>query len=139
MLPPISTRALSSLLLLSSLVSAASAVNLDCNNVQVDKKKFDLSKLGGPHSILVEDTQTHPSKSNTTWTIDICQALKKPKGVPKGDTCPSYTRGEFTQHAMWARGKDVDPCTDVPCANMRGYEQRLTIGQSAGLPKLGTR
>ncbi|KAK5087319.1 type II membrane protein [Exophiala xenobiotica] len=89
MLPSIPTRAFSSLLLLSSI---AAAVNLDCENVQVDKKKFDLSKLGGPHSILVADTYSHPAKSNTTWTIDICQALKKPKGVPKGDTCPSYTR-----------------------------------------------
>lgn len=92
MVSSIRTTAIASLLLLSSL---ASANNLDCQNVQVDGRKFDLSKIGGPHSILVQDTEGHPSKSNTTWTVDLCQALQKPKGVAKGDTCPSYTRGEF--------------------------------------------
>lgn len=86
-----STRVVS-LLLLSSV---ASAVNLECAKVQVDKKKFDLSKLGGPHSILVQDTEALPSKSNTTWTIDLCQAIKKPSNVPNADSCPNYTRGKF--------------------------------------------
>lgn len=91
MLPSIPKTTIPCFLLLSSL---AAAVSLDCENIQVDKKKWDLSKLGGPHSILVQDTEAHPAKSNTTWTIDICAPLKKPKGVPKGDTCPSYTRGK---------------------------------------------
>lgn len=89
MLPSIPMTAISSLLLLCSL---SAAVTLDCKNIQVEKKKFDLSKLGGLHSIVVEDTISHPAKSNTTWSIDICSALKKPKGVPKQDSCPSYTR-----------------------------------------------
>lgn len=79
-----------SVLLFSSI---ALAVNLDCNNIQVDKRKWDLSSLGGPHSIVVQDTAGHPAMSNTTWTIDICKALTKPKNVPKADSCPSYTRG----------------------------------------------
>lgn len=94
MIPSIRTTAIASLLLLSSFTTAN---NLDCQKVQVDKKKFDFSKIGGPHSILVQDTEAHPSKSNTTWTVDLCQALQKPKGVPKGDTCPSFTRGEFPE------------------------------------------
>lgn len=78
-----------------------SAVNLECNHVRVDGKKFDLSPLGGPHSILVQDTEPHPAKYNTTWTIDVCQALKKPKsikGTPDEDWCPNYTRGKLNRN-----------------------------------------
>lgn len=93
MLPSITISTITSSFLLYSLVSA---LNLECERIQVDKKKFDLSKLGGPHSILVQDTQRHPSLSNTTWTLDICQNLRKPKDTPetpKEDQCPNYTRG----------------------------------------------
>lgn len=94
MVPSIRRTAIAALLLFCSLTTAN---NLDCKNVQVDKKKFDFSKIGGPHSILVQDTEGHPSKSNTTWTVDLCKALEKPKGVPKGDSCPSFTRGKFVE------------------------------------------
>lgn len=86
---------LSSLPISLLLLTTATALDLDCSLIRVDKKSFDLSKLGGQRSIWVQDTLKSPSISNTTWTLDICQNLKKPKsseGVPKEDQCPNYTR-----------------------------------------------
>lgn len=106
--------AFASILLFASFVSA---VNLECEHVRVEGKKFDLSKLGGPHSILVQDTEAHPAKSNTTWTIDICKQLTKPKGskgTPKEDWCPNYTRG-MHRHEI-----DNNTCdTDIVVSSLR--------------------
>ena len=79
---------LATTLLLPSLIIAS---DIDCSHIRVQKKSFDLSSLGGPHSVshIVDEP---PSISNTTYTIDICQALKVPKNTPKDDTCPNYTR-----------------------------------------------
>lgn len=81
-------------LLVSLLAAQASAVMLSCEHIRVDKQSFNLEKLGGPHSV-VTTLREPPSHSNTTYTVDICKALKR-KGeseVPKEEQCPGGTRG----------------------------------------------
>jgi len=73
------------------LPAAISAVTLDCSQIRVDKQSFDLSELGGPKTVHQQQYR-HPGISNTTFTIDICQSLKRTKGVPKADECPGGTR-----------------------------------------------
>lgn len=90
------------LLSLSALLSLSSltwAINLDCKDVRVDKQSFDLSVLGGPHTVhWIQETP--PSLSNFTFTIDICKALRRTKGVPKDNECPTGTRGKACQ-PLW--------------------------------------
>ncbi|KAH0543264.1 hypothetical protein FGG08_002428 [Glutinoglossum americanum] len=76
------------LFLLPSLVVAS----FDCHNVRIDRTSFDLSPLKGPHSVTTTIDTTPPSIKNLTVTIDVCRALKKPKGSSKDDACPSGTR-----------------------------------------------
>lgn len=68
---------------------------LTCENVLIDKHKFDLSKLGGPHSVVTSRwnslAETH---TNTTYTLDICQPLKKTGKSKKTEQCPNGTRGK---------------------------------------------
>ncbi|APA15970.1 hypothetical protein sscle_16g107400 [Sclerotinia sclerotiorum 1980 UF-70] len=76
--------------LLFPLLSSALG-NLDCKNIVVDGKHFDLGALGGPRSALhsVEDYVGEARGwTNTTYTIDICQAIVK-KGFHE---CPGGTR-----------------------------------------------
>ncbi|KAK5128779.1 hypothetical protein LTR85_000112 [Meristemomyces frigidus] len=73
------------------LPASISAVTLDCKHIRVDKQSFDLSALGGPKTVH-QLQYLQPSISNTTFTIDICQSLKRTKGVPKSDECASGTR-----------------------------------------------
>lgn len=70
-----------------------SAVTLDCKHLRVDGQSFDLSELGGPHAVHQIESEP-PSISNMTFTIDVCDTLKRTKGVPKEDECLSGTRGE---------------------------------------------
>ncbi|QSZ28653.1 hypothetical protein DSL72_003152 [Monilinia vaccinii-corymbosi] len=87
--PPTEAAFLSALLF--PLLSAALG-NLDCKNIVVDGKPFNLGALGGPRSALhsIEDYIGDEAKgwTNTTYTVDICQALVK-KGF---NECPSGTR-----------------------------------------------
>lgn len=87
---PQASRLVLPLLLGASSVSAM----LDCKNIVVDDHKFVLEKLGGPHSVVTsrwEDlAQTH---FNTTYTVDICQPLKKSGKTKKSEECPNGTRG----------------------------------------------
>ncbi|KAF4121676.1 autophagy-related protein 27 [Geosmithia morbida] len=82
---------LSTVLLAAS--STAAAGNLQCEKIIVDGQLFDLSKLGGPHSVVTSRweslAETH---FNTTYTVDICKPLKKSGGDKKGDQCPNGTR-----------------------------------------------
>merc|ERR1712000_711808 len=61
--------------------------------IVIEGQKFDLSKLGGPHSVVTsrfEDlAQTH---FNTTYTVDVCQPLKKSGKSEKSEECPNGTR-----------------------------------------------
>ncbi|KAL8953474.1 MAG: hypothetical protein Q9222_000678 [Ikaeria aurantiellina] len=39
-----------------------------------------------------EDHSPSPTRTNTTFTIDVCTALKKAKGIPKEEDCPNGSR-----------------------------------------------
>ncbi|KAH8819223.1 autophagy protein-like protein Atg27 [Xylogone sp. PMI_703] len=70
---------------------AAAVGNIDCHNVVVEKKAFDLSPLGGPRSAL-QSVPHEVTFDNTTWTIDICRPLKRAKDEPKDEQCVGGTR-----------------------------------------------
>ncbi|KAI2632608.1 autophagy-related protein 27 [Hypomontagnella submonticulosa] len=79
------------LLLSLLLLPLPTAAMFDCNNVVSDKQKFDLSKLGGPHSV-VTSYLVGGKPHNTTYTVDICRPLKKKGDVKKEEQCPNFTR-----------------------------------------------
>ncbi|SPO03976.1 related to autophagy protein Atg27 [Cephalotrichum gorgonifer] len=79
------------LLSLLAMVAPASAVMLNCEHIRVDKQSFNLQKLGGPHSVVTTLLEP-PSHSNTSYTVDICQPLKRKGDVPKEEQCPNGTR-----------------------------------------------
>jgi hypothetical protein len=79
------------------------AINLKCSKIVTDGKEWDLSKLGGPRSVM-DSYETPPSWHNTTYTIDICESLKRSGDVPKRYKCLGDTRGEFQLHYLiWRR------------------------------------
>ncbi|KAK5997784.1 Autophagy-related protein 27 [Cladobotryum mycophilum] len=87
--PPHSSALLLSLLLAPLQASAM----LDCKKVRVDGHNFDLSALGGPHSVVT--SRFEPSTNahqNTTYTVDICQPLKKSGKSKNTEECPNGTR-----------------------------------------------
>jgi hypothetical protein len=86
--------ALLTTVLLPSLVGAIG--NLQCDKILTGGKAWDLSALGGPHSVMTSIEQP-PSVLNTTYTINICKNLERDGDVPKGDACPNYTRGMFSK------------------------------------------
>lgn len=59
--------------LLPSLASASGG--FDCHNIIVDSYKYDLSTLGGVHTLYhVEETEDYVV--NTTYVLNICNILK---------------------------------------------------------------
>lgn len=72
-------------------ILAAASGGLDCTHVRADKIGFDLSKLGGPRSV-VNSVANPASSRNTTYTIDICKPLKKVKNIDKDIQCPNGSR-----------------------------------------------
>lgn len=86
--PQLSAFALS--LLLAPLPSWAL---LNCENIRIDDHSFDLSKLGGPHSVVTSRYDSLPDvHHNTTYTLDICKPLKKSGKGKKTEECPNGTR-----------------------------------------------
>jgi hypothetical protein len=71
-------------MLFPSLIVASD--NLYCNEIMADGKVWDLSKIGGPRSVM--------DSNNTTYTIDICDSLEESDNVPK-EQCPEGTRGKL--------------------------------------------
>lgn len=71
---------------------AAAVGNLDCSHIVVDKVSWDLSKLGGPKSVLNSEDKT-ASFRNTTYTIDLCKPLKRVSfdKIPAAEQCPGGT------------------------------------------------
>lgn len=69
----------------------AATGGLDCTHVRADSIGFDLSKLGGPRSV-VNNIFNPASSRNTTYTIDICKPLKKVKNIDKDIQCPNGSR-----------------------------------------------
>lgn len=87
----------SSALLLSLLLAAPvhASTMLSCNKILVDGHNFDLSPLGGPHSVVTSRFESSTgAHSNTTYTVDICQPLKKSGKAKSKEECPNGTRGE---------------------------------------------
>lgn len=83
-------------LLLPSIVAA---ISIDCGNIRVEQKSFNIEQLEGPHSLY--KVLEHPNNiKNTTFTFDICRPLKKTKGVPKDEDCPNGSRGKLNLHAI---------------------------------------
>ncbi|TGJ82970.1 hypothetical protein E0Z10_g5785 [Xylaria hypoxylon] len=70
-------------LLLAPLPTAAM---FSCDHVVSDGLQFNLKGLGGPHSVVTTEV-IGDIIHNTTYTVDICTALKK-----KGDHCPNGSR-----------------------------------------------
>jgi hypothetical protein len=62
--------------------------------MRVDDHSFDLSKLGGPHSVVTSYWDSSvDAHTNTTYTVDICHHLKKSGDAKKTEECPNGTRG----------------------------------------------
>jgi autophagy-related protein 27 len=84
-------------LLISSILFPAliaATGNLDCSRIVIEGAFFDLSKLGGPHTV-TEGNQTAHTWKNTTYTLDICQNLDKSRDIDNDKQCPGKTRGEL--------------------------------------------
>lgn len=77
--------------LLLLLPAYASALSLDCKQIRDDGHTFNLEKLGGPKTVHRVQWEP-PSIENTTFTIDVCNPLKKDKNAKKGEDCPGGTR-----------------------------------------------
>lgn len=80
-----------SLLLTIPLLSGVTtAISFDCNDIVVDGYKYDLSPLGGVHTISHAEEQTD-YLINTTYVLNICNRLGK--AATRGDLkCGQYKR-----------------------------------------------
>ncbi|KAH6950669.1 hypothetical protein HG530_011324 [Fusarium avenaceum] len=88
---------------------AYAAETLDCAKIRADGHTFDLSKLGGPHSVVTTRFVPNPPEHyNTTYTLDICKPLKK-SGDNKPGECPNGTRVCAITHLL----DDSDKVTKV--------------------------
>jgi len=75
------------------LPSLALAIGQNCEFIVADGAKFNLKPLGGVHSVS-SISPLPPGKLNSTFSLNICAPLKKPKNpVLKGDTCDGGTYG----------------------------------------------
>lgn len=100
-------RSLSALLLLPA---AISAVTLDCKHIRVDKQDFNFEALGGPKD--VHNQIRHPLFiSNTTYTIDICDKLKRDSDIETKYQCPQGTQvcGITREYRPEDKGKKEEP------------------------------
>jgi autophagy-related protein 27 len=71
----------------------SSAFTFECNHIRYQGKKYNFSKIGGPHSVSYIDEDHPPSIHNYTFTVDLCGTLKKEKGVKSEEQCDSGTYG----------------------------------------------
>lgn len=76
----------------SLLLSIRAVISLDCSHIRHNHKKYNFEELHGPHSVSVVD-HVPPSIHNSTYTIDLCNPLKKKEGIPREDQCPTGTHG----------------------------------------------
>lgn len=88
----LSSITLTSVAILSLALQTTTALTFDCSQVVIGDFKFDLSPLGGPHSVISLE-QTPVSILNTTFTLDICKPLLK-TGDKYTDP-PTGSRGEY--------------------------------------------
>lgn len=80
--------------LLTALLGASSAsAMLDCNKIVASEHTFDLSKLGGPHSVVTSRLEPITGlHHNRTYTLDVCGNLKKSGDAKPNEECPNGTR-----------------------------------------------
>lgn len=88
MLPPTLSSYLTVLL---ALPAATIAATLDCEKIRIDKQDFNLAAIGGPKTVHWQEYDP-PSIANTTFTIDICNKLKRNEEVDKLKQCPMGTQ-----------------------------------------------
>src|SRR5436190_6466054 len=70
---------------LAILPALSFAVTFDCSRVLTENKFYDLSPLRGPHTVYhVPDVQDPLFNLTQTFTLDICQQLKKDFGCKIG-------------------------------------------------------
>lgn len=81
-----SAREEASAALLLSLLATPAASMLHCDNIVASGTKFDLSPLSGPHSVTVSRFDSG-NYHNTTYTTDICRALKRKGDVDLEKQC----------------------------------------------------
>ncbi|KAF5672465.1 autophagy-related protein [Fusarium heterosporum] len=85
---------------------AYAAETLDCGKIRADGHTFDLSKLGGPHSIVTTRYRPNPPEHyNTTYTVDVCKPLKKTD--KKTSECPNGTRVCAITHLLKEKSDEV--------------------------------
>ncbi|KAI0533515.1 autophagy-related protein 27 [Xylaria digitata] len=95
-------------LLLAPLPTAAM---FSCEHVVSDGQQFNLKPLGGPHSVVTSEVNGDRIR-NTTYTIDICTALKKKGDAKKFDQCPNGTRVCAIKRLI-KTGEDLDTIETV--------------------------
>jgi autophagy-related protein 27 len=88
-MPSLLKRTAAPLLLLLS--TSASAVTFDCSHIRTEGQSFDLSALGGPKTVHWQQSEP-PSISNTTFTVDICNPIRKDSKIDKNEQCMTGTR-----------------------------------------------
>jgi hypothetical protein len=88
MLPPTLS---SYLTLLLALPAATLAATLDCEKIRIDKQDFNLAAIGGPKTVHLQEYDP-PSIANTTFTIDICNKLKRDEAIENSKQCPMGTQ-----------------------------------------------
>jgi len=87
------------------LAPLAAAEKLDCSSIDADGVKFDLSKLRGPHSIVMSEA-TPPTVTNTTYTLDLCGPLTRKGKVDDADRCPDGTWGAWLFSSLSSLPRD---------------------------------
>jgi hypothetical protein len=93
-------------LLVSLLLAATPAQgSLDCEKIRVDGHTFNLKPLGGPHSVVTSRWEaSSEAHFNTTYTVDICQPLKKSGKAEKTEECPNGTHGKVSEWMLCPSG-----------------------------------
>ncbi|OAA76046.1 Autophagy-related protein 27 [Akanthomyces lecanii RCEF 1005] len=99
-------------ILVTALLGASSAsAMLDCKKIVASEHEFDLSKLGGPHSVVTSRldpiTGLH---HNRTYTLDVCGNLKKSGDAKPTEECPNGTRVCAIKRVI---GDESDSITEV--------------------------
>ncbi|KAL2265173.1 hypothetical protein VTJ83DRAFT_6273 [Remersonia thermophila] len=61
-----------------------------CDNIVVDKHKYNLQPLAGPHTVVTYE-YAKPTHFNTTYTLDLCGGLKS-EGGKEEERCRDGTR-----------------------------------------------
>ena len=79
------------LAILLALPVAITASTLDCAKIRVEKQDFDLSAIGGPKTVHYQEYDP-PTIANTTFTIDICDNIKRDKEIDNSKQCPMGTQ-----------------------------------------------